>query len=102
MSDLGPLFDGETLKRTGMERADNAEPVEWKDAADAAIAQLAASGVEFTADDIRAICGPPSRPNAVGSRFQAAARRGLIRMVGTRIATRPSLQSCLVRVWRGA
>lgn len=85
--------EGERRKHEGMERADAAEPDEWKARADAAIRELAASGQEFNAEDVRAIAGSPSRPNAFGSRFLAAARAGLIVKTGYRNSTRPSLHA---------
>src|SRR5690348_8431813 len=92
---------GEELKTRGMELADASEGSEWKDRADAAIRSLAASGEEFTAEDVRARAGDPSRPNAFGARFSSAAKRGLIRRVGFRNSSRPTLHSHPVAVWRG-
>jgi hypothetical protein len=99
---LGPLFDeGSRLKSEGMALADAAEGDDWKARADRAIRELAASGQDFGAEDVRAIAGNPSRPNAFGSRFLAAARAGLIVKVGYRNSLRPSLHSHPVAVWRG-
>lgn len=102
MTDLGPLFDtGERRKAEGMALADAAEPGFWKDRADAAIKALAAEGREFTAEDVRKRAGDPSRPNAMGARFSAAATAGLIRYVKHQKSTRPSLHACKVAVWVG-
>lgn len=94
--------EGERRKAEGMERADAAEgDSEWKRSADAAIRELALTELEFTAEDVRAIAGSPTRPNAFGSRFLAAARAGLIVKTGYRNSLRPSLHSHPVAVWRG-
>ena len=103
-----PLFsprapdEGERRKSEGMALADAAEPGFWKDRADAAIKALAAEGREFTAEDVRHLAGSPTRANAFGSRFLSAARKGLIRKVGYRNSTRPSLHAHPVAVWVGA
>lgn len=92
---------GAELRDAGMALADGAEDDAWKRAADAAIRALAASGAEFGAEEVRALAGSPSRPNAFGARFNAAARSGLIRKVGYRKSSRPSLHAHPVAVWRG-
>lgn len=97
-----PRPTGSELKAEGMALADAAEGLQWKEAADAAIEQLARAGEPFTAEDVRAICGPPEHANAFGSRFLQAARRGLIRKVGYRNSTRPTLHAHPIAVWTGA
>lgn len=93
--------EGERRKQVGMERADAAEGSRWKEAADAAIAQLAASGQEFTAEDVREVAGDPEHFNAMGARFGAAAQAGLIRYVRHAPSSRPTLHRCAIRVWVG-
>lgn len=102
-----PLFsprapdEGERRKSEGMALADAAEPEVWKRNCDAAIASLAASGVGFTSEEVRAIAGPPAHFNAMGARFVAAAKRGLIRKDGRRKATRAAAQATELTVWVG-
>jgi hypothetical protein len=84
-----------------MERADAAEGSLWKARADEAISALARSGIEFTAEHVRELAGDPEHFNAMGPRFAAAAKAGLIRYVRHQKSNRPSLQSCAIRVWVG-
>jgi hypothetical protein len=86
----------------GMAQADAAEDEAWKARADIAIDQLAKSGREFTAEDVRAGAGDPRRPNAFGARLQAASRSGVIVKVGYRASRRASLHAHPVALWRGA
>jgi hypothetical protein len=75
---------------------------EWKEFASAAIQLLAGAGEPFTAEEVRELCNdPPGHPNAMGALFQAASRRGLIRFVGYRKATRESLHAHPIGVWIG-
>lgn len=99
---------GEVGKLLGMARADEAADPEWRARVDQAIGALATARDEhgeplrFTAEDVRAIAGdPPGHPNAMGARFNAAARRGQIRKVAYRLATRPSLHCHPISVWVG-
>lgn len=102
MTDFVPLFDtGERRKAEGMALADAAEPGFWKDRADAAIKALAAEQREFTAEDVRKLAGDPTHANAMGARFSAAAKAGIITYVKHRKSTRPSLHACKVAVWVG-
>jgi hypothetical protein len=84
-----------------MALVDEAENPAWKAKADAAIRELASSGREFTAEDLRALVGDPLRPNSMGSAFQRAARAGLVKYIRHQKSNRPSLQSCAIRVWVG-
>lgn len=95
------LSEGQLRGLAGMARATAAEPLPWIQRADEAIARLAREGVEFTSEDVRRIAGDPEHPNAMGGRFNAAARRRLILCVGRRPAERPSLHGHELRVWRG-
>lgn len=105
----GSLLDpGEVAKQLGMATADAHADPDWRAAVDAAIEQLAseldADGAprRFTAEDVRAIAGdPPDHANAMGARFNAAARRGLIRRVDYRKAERASLHRHPIAVWVG-
>ncbi len=99
---------GGALKELGMLRAKDAADPDWRSAAEAAIAALAAARnadgelVEFTAEDVRRLVGdPPDHANAMGALFNTAARRRLIVRVGYRKAGRPSLHRHPIAVWRG-
>lgn len=96
--------DGETLKQRGMAIVETAEGIHtgWVTRADAAIAQLAQRGTPFSAEDVAAIAGRPDHPNAVGARFNAAARRGIIVKAGVVKASRPERHRNEMRLWIGA
>jgi hypothetical protein len=74
----------------------------WIELADTVIARLASYGEPFSAEDVRRWAGDPVHPNAVGARFNAAARRGLIVPAGITKATRPDRHASLLRLWVGA
>lgn len=93
---------GEAEKQLGMARADEAAETAWKERVDDAIRSLAEAGGEFTADDVREITGaPPSHPNAMGARFYAMSKRGVIRRVGFRKSGRASLHAHHIALWTG-
>ncbi len=93
---------GAELRDRGVSMVDHSTPDDWKSACDAVIAAMAASGSEFTAEDVREFAGNPPKPNAMGARFLAARRRGLIRRVGVTNATRSTRHACALMVYRGA
>lgn len=96
------LTIGDALKASGMARADETSGTSaWKARWDDAITQLARMGDPFTADDVREIAGPPGHPNAAGSRFLQAARRGVIHRVGFRNSSRDVLHSHPLSLWEG-
>lgn len=97
---LAAAGEGETRRDVGMAKVLDASE-EWRDDAMIAIRGLAAERAPFTAEDVRAIVGDPPRPNAMGAVFHLAARRGWIRKVGYRKATRPSLHATELAVWEG-
>lgn len=75
----------------------------WRLSAEATLADLAARGVDFTAENVTAVCGdPPGHHNAVGGLFIAASKRGEIVAVGYRPASRREAHGRILRVWRGA
>jgi hypothetical protein len=67
------------------------------------VRELAATGVEFTAETVRERIGHPlaSHPNALGALLGSAARRGEIVAVGFVQATRPEAHARILRSWRG-
>lgn len=93
---------GAARRDAGAEQADENTPDSWKAACDRAIALLAAKPAPFTAEAVRALVGaPPHHPNAMGSRFLAAARAGLITRVGYAPSARPTLHAHPIAVWQG-
>lgn len=95
---------GDLLRDVGMQRADLAQPDQWRTAVDDEINRLAALGEPFTADDVSSVVGdsPTGSQGAMGARFNAAARRRVIRRVGYVPSRRPSVHSHPVALWQGA
>lgn len=104
----GPtLFDAAAEARAardaGAQAAANSVHTSWRLAAEAAIRRLAASGKNFTSDDIDAIVGrPPGHANSVGGLIIGAAKRGLIEPAGYAQSKRPAANARAIRVWRAA
>lgn len=100
----GQMDIGEILRDHGAERADRAQPDEWKSAVDLQIARLARTGRPFTADDVSAVVGdsPTGSQGAMGARFLAASKRGVIRRVGYVKSGRASVHAHPVAQWQGA
>jgi hypothetical protein len=96
-----PEKTGRELKAEGQARAVAATPSSWVERVDLAIAGLARSGFAFTAEDVRSVAGDPPNPNAMGGRFTAAARKGLIVQVGFAEAERPERHANRMLEWRG-
>lgn len=95
--------DGRVRADIGAEAARLGVHTSWRVAAEAAITDLAASGGEFDAEDVRERCGAMlGKESALGGCFRAAARTGLIVAVGFREARRPEAHGRILRVWRGA
>jgi hypothetical protein len=109
-SSVPSLFDAVTDADEGRRRRDDGmaaalhnTDVRWKAAADQAIRDLAAAGLEFTAEDVRVRVGVlAAPPQALGALFNAARRAGTIVPVGYATATRAERHGGLLRVWRGA
>lgn len=77
-------------------------PEDWRETCDAAIRELARTRGPFSAIDVRAIVGdPPNHYNAMGARFLAAARAGLIVRVGYVVSDRPTLHAHPIAQWVG-
>lgn len=98
------LVLGEELRDEGIARADAAQPDEWKTAVDRQIARLAATGRPFTADDVSTVVGdsPTGSQGAMGARFMAASRRGVIQRIGYVPSGRASVHAHPVAQWKGA
>lgn len=80
----------------------------WKEAADEALRELAATGDQFSADDLVERIGPPDltrtpngRNNSIGAVFSRARHAGLIEVVGYTRSTTPTRKGGLIRVWKG-
>ena len=74
----------------------------WRDCAERAIAQCAASAVPFSADTLPDMGVPePDLVQRWGALFGSARARGLIEVVGYKPSPRQTRQGGVVRVWRG-
>lgn len=100
------LQEGRQRRDEGMEAAGSnvAGPIAsaWRSKAAEALATLAATGDEFSADDLVAIAGEPPVPNMLGPLFAKAARQDVIRAVGFTQGTRPKAHARVQRTWKGA
>jgi hypothetical protein len=75
---------------------------DWKADALDVIADLAASGMTFNADTLRARgIGEPPHPNQWGGVFQSAKRRGLIMKADYSSSQRKSRHGGGLHAWRG-
>lgn len=94
---------GKRLADRGMDKAETAEALtgDWVERADAELKRLARTGDRFTAETLTGAVGRPSHHNALGARFNAAARQGLIRKVGYTNANRSAAHSRGLAVWQG-
>ncbi len=92
---------GEQLKNRGQQLVLSVEDIHWRERALNTIMVLATSDSPFTAEDVRTIAGDPDRPNSMGALLSYCARKGLIRKVGRRNATRPSLHASELTEWSG-
>lgn len=93
---------GAARRDAGAEQVDENTSETWRAACDRAIATLARKRRPFTAEAVRDLVGdPPHHPNAMGSRFLAAARAGLITRVGYAPSARPTLHAHPIAVWQG-
>jgi len=93
---------GEALANEGMVRATNASCPDAIAQLDQIIAEHAATGEPFSANDVRPHLPEEVRPAAVGGRFRHAARRGVIRPIGYVASTDPGTHAHPVRLWKGA
>ena len=92
---------GQTLAEVGTQLALSMVDDDWIEGARQAIEELAESGFEFDADDLRWRAGSPPSPAAMGAIFREAHQRGLIEVSGYKTATRLQRHGSLVRIWRG-
>jgi hypothetical protein len=94
--------DGRVLADAGMAVAENALDSRWRVAAQLEISRLAASGMPFSADDLRDRVGDPiGSPSGIGSLFRAASKAKEIVPCGWVESRRPAAHSRPLRLWRG-
>lgn len=92
--------EGERLRDAGMTTAEEAAEDDLA-AIDLLIARAAATGNEFSANDLRAHIPPGTNTAAIGARFAHARRRGVIQATGYTTSTDPGTHAHPVRTWRG-
>lgn len=91
---------GQDLKHEGAARVlDNAG--EWKDKAEEVIRYYAWSTLSSTSEDVRTILTDPPHPNAWGAAFVSASKKGIIRRVGFKVASRKSAHGRTIAIWEG-
>ncbi len=93
----------ERLRDLGMAEVENATDPRLIAAVDLVIADFNASGIEWSANDLRDRC-PTIRPGLLGARVKAATMRKPIEMrrVGWVLSDLPSTKSKPIGVYRGA
>ena len=97
------LEEGRRLRDIGAGLAGGAsdEASIWRSNAAQTIERLAASGVEFSADDVISEVGMPPKPNMVGAAFLSASKRKVIHSVGMTQGARPESHARVQRLWVG-
>jgi DNA-binding transcriptional MocR family regulator len=89
-------------QHVGQDRARHADP-EGSAAVLREIKRLAATGQEFSADDVRGSKVTVSSPSVIGAAFRMASRHGWIVPTGSiTIARSASRRGGIQRTWRGA
>ena len=89
---------GLAAKAKGQDIAANAHPDE-RSRVEAAIRQLAATGMPFSANDARAIHGV--KGGVVGAAFTALRKEGVIKPIGDETSTDPGTHGHRVYRWQG-
>jgi transposase InsO family protein len=93
---------GEELRDRGILQVDANTSEDWKATCDGVISWLARNGAEFTAEDVRPWIPEPPHPNAMGARFSAAVKTGVIQHLCYRKAKRAKAHARILAVYRGA
>jgi adenosine/AMP kinase len=75
------------------------EDLDWAEDAVATIVGLAASGLPFTAEDLRREMREAPHCNMYGIAFTTAKGLGYIRPIGYRTSTTPTRKRGVLRVW---
>lgn len=76
------------------------EDTDWPLDAQLAIARLALTEAQFSADDLRKVLRPAPHGNMIGAAFSAARGMGLIEPAGYTTSNAPSRHHGVLRVWR--
>jgi len=98
-----PNLTGAQLRDIGAAKVSKHTPDEWKNTVDGVILSMAASGEEFTAEDVREFAGdPPNHHNAMGARFLSAVKQGIIVRIGFANSRRKRSHAAVIAVYRGA
>jgi hypothetical protein len=96
-------FTGKQLRDIGAAQVSENTCEEWVQTCDGIIMAMAASGVDFTAEDVRGMAGdPPHHPNAMGARFLAASKRNIIVRIGFSNSKRRERHASMLAVYKGA
>lgn len=98
-----PVEEGRRLRDQGVRTAEHGLDTRWRVAAEAVIAQLAATRQPFTSDHVTARVGPAlgSATGGMGAVIRGAATRGLIRAAGYVTSSRPEAHGRPIRQWVG-
>lgn len=102
-----PLFDlpgGRADRDAAITAVLNNTSSSWLHKANIVLTGLAATGAEFTSEDVTEVVGlpPTGSPNAVGALINAARNRGLIVRVGDTQARRRNQHAARLTLWKGA
>lgn len=79
---------GKDYRDAGIEKVNEHTPAWWINKCRYTIADLAESGREFHAEDVRELCGdPPNNPNAFSAQFMWAVKAKIIYWTGKIVPT---------------
>lgn len=94
---------GEAAKTRGMNTAAEHTTVDWADACDAAIREMATRDQPFQAADLIAegLVDEPDHPSQWGPAFARAARAGVIRHAGYAPSKRATVHRSICKTWTG-
>lgn len=97
--------EGEALRDAGMDsatsHAKSGVDSAWRARAEQVARELAATGREFTQDDITDRVGLPTVRNATGGLLSGLSRQGIIERVGDVKGSRDTQHARRISVWRG-
>lgn len=93
---------GQHLRDEGMAAVEEASDDMSRATIDQALREVALRGRPFSANDVRPLLPPGTRPALVGARFMAASRRKEIRKVGWVASTDPGTHAHPIAQWVAA
>lgn len=97
-----PALDGRQARDEALGRVQGAAPAPWLGAARQAVRDLAATGREWSSDDVWATLPHPPEPRALGAVIRQMAAEGVIESTGrTKPSERPDCHARPVQCWRG-